>query len=710
MSRLFGTDGVRGLATAPSSPPSWPCRCPSPRREVLGEAGPTPATGPRPSSGATRAPRASSSPPPSSRGWPRRASTSTTSGVLPTPAVAYLTADTGADFGVMLSASHNAMPDNGIKFFARGGHKLPDEVEDRIESAMGERWDAPDRGRRRPGRARCPTAHTRYIAHLLRVLPNQLDGLRVVIDGAHGAASMVSPEVFRLAGAEVVEIGTAPDGLNINDGFGSTHLDPLKAAVVARGAALGIAHDGDADRCLAVDATGTEVDGDQIMGILAVALKERGALAHDTLVATVMSNLGLLQAMEREGIRVLQTGVGDRYVLEEMRAGGYSLGGEQSGHVIMLDHGTTGDGVLTGLMLAARVAATGRTIADLGAVMTRLPQVLVNIRGVDKSRVESRRGAPVGHRPRGGRARRLRPGAAAQVRHRAARAGHGRGADAGAGGCRRDPPRRGRAGAPHPLTPIAPDFAGCRRGGCRSAGELGLDVAGDLQGRRGRGRRGVEQVDHAALSLEQEVIDERAVRSHRLGTHASRGGGQVLGAHLGNEPPHSVGEAPAPTASAGPRPRRCAGVVEQGARSRRNRCRRGPRRGRRARRSPRGRGRARRSGRRARRRRCRGSGAPRGREGPGPAPGRPAHARGGRPTARRSRYSPRKGTIRADGRVRGAGDAGRRGDRRRRPRPRRPRRRASSRAPLVRSSRPPRTSVPGSRGRRRPRGVGRGRG
>ena len=171
----------------------------------------------------------------------------------------------------------------------------------------------------------------------------------VVIDGAHGAASQVSPEVFRLAGAEVVEIGTAPDGLNINDGYGSTHLDPLKAAVRAHGADLGIAHDGDADRCLAVDASGTEVDGDQIMGILAVALRERGQLAKDTLVATVMSNLGLLQAMEREGITVLQTAVGDRYVLEEMRAGGYSLGGEQSGHVILLDHGTTGDGVLTGL-------------------------------------------------------------------------------------------------------------------------------------------------------------------------------------------------------------------------------------------------------------------------------------------------------------------------------------------------------------------------
>jgi phosphoglucosamine mutase len=231
--------------------------------------------------------------------------------------------------------------------------------------------------------------HTRYISHLLTVLPNRLDGLTVVIDGAHGAASQVSPEVFRLAGATVHEIGTEPDGLNINDGYGSTHLDHVKAAVLAKGADLGIAHDGDADRCLAVDAEGTEIDGDQIMAILAVALKERGALAQDTLVATVMSNLGLLQAMEREGIHVCQTAVGDRYVLEEMRAKSLSLGGEQSGHVIFLDHGTTGDGVLTGLMLAARMAATGRSLADLAQVMRRLPQVLINVKGVDKSRVES---------------------------------------------------------------------------------------------------------------------------------------------------------------------------------------------------------------------------------------------------------------------------------------------------------------------------------
>ncbi len=388
MSRLFGTDGVRGLANGPVVTAELALAVSVAAARILGQAGAEP--GRRPKAVVGRDPRASGEFLAAAvvAGLASAGVDVYDAGVLPTPAVAYLTADTGADFGVMLSASHNAMPDNGIKFFARGGHKLADDVEDRIEAAMGERWTRPIGAG--VGRVvAMQEGHTRYISHLLRVLPNHLDGLRVVIDAAHGAASMVSPEVFRLAGAEVVEIGTSPDGLNINDGFGSTHLDPLKAAVVAHGAELGIAHDGDADRCLAVDATGTQVDGDQIMGVLAVALKERGALAHDTLVATVMSNLGLLQAMEREGIHVRQTAVGDRYVLEEMRAGGFNLGGEQSGHVILLDHGTTGDGVLTGLMLAARVAATGRSIAELGAVMTRLPQVLVNVKGVDKSRVES---------------------------------------------------------------------------------------------------------------------------------------------------------------------------------------------------------------------------------------------------------------------------------------------------------------------------------
>jgi phosphoglucosamine mutase len=283
------------------------------------------------------------------------------------------------------------MPDNGVKFFARGGHKLADELEDRIESVYEEHrtgapWDRPTGAG--VGRVRAyEEGSERYVAHLLSVLPNRLDGLKVVLDEAHGAAARVSPEVFQRAGAEVVTIGAEPDGLNINDGCGSTHLDKIKAAVVEHGADLGIAHDGDADRCLAVDHTGAEVDGDQILAVLALAMRERSVLRSETVVATVMSNLGFKLAMEREGIRLVQTAVGDRYVLEEMKEHGFALGGEQSGHVIILDHATTGDGTLTGLLLAARVAQSGRTLADLAGVMERLPQVLINVPDVDRTRV-----------------------------------------------------------------------------------------------------------------------------------------------------------------------------------------------------------------------------------------------------------------------------------------------------------------------------------
>ncbi len=309
-------------------------------------------------------------------------------GVLPTPAIAFLTKDLGAALGVMLSASHNPMPDNGIKFFAPGGVKLEDSVEDAIEARLGQEWDRPVGFR--VGRVRQLTdANSRYVAHLLSALPHRLDGLTIVIDAAHGAASRVSPQAFRAAGASVKAIGAHPDGLNINDGYGSTHLEMLQTAVVENGADLGIAHDGDADRCLAVDHTGAPVDGDQIMAMLALGLREHGELAQDTLVTTVMSNLGLFQAMERHGITVRTTAVGDRYVLEDMLAGGYSLGGEQSGHVIQLNHATTGDGTLTGLCVAARVAATGRPLHELAAVMQRLPQALINVAGVDKDAVES---------------------------------------------------------------------------------------------------------------------------------------------------------------------------------------------------------------------------------------------------------------------------------------------------------------------------------
>ena len=309
-------------------------------------------------------------------------------GVLPTPALAFLVADRDADFGVMVSASHNPAPDNGIKIFARGGMKLPDAVEQRIEQAMSGPKLQPtgaDVGRI----ARFSDAEDRYVMHLLASLPQRLEGVKVVLDCAHGAASGVSPETFRDAGAELVVIGADPDGWNINDGVGSTHLDVLAAAVLEHGADVGIAHDGDADRCLAVDATGQIIDGDRIMAILAASLHERGRLRDDTLVATVMSNLGLHRAMAERGIRVLQTAVGDRYVLEEMSRGGYSLGGEQSGHLIMSEYATTGDGLLTGLHLVAEMARTGKTLAELASIITVFPQVLVNVRDVDRSRANT---------------------------------------------------------------------------------------------------------------------------------------------------------------------------------------------------------------------------------------------------------------------------------------------------------------------------------
>jgi phosphoglucosamine mutase len=306
-------------------------------------------------------------------------------GVLPTPAVAYLTSALGADIGVMLSASHNPAPDNGIKFLARGGFKLPDSVEDEIEQRLGEKWERPVGSS--VGRVRDAYGEAdRYISHVLSTVPISLDGLNVVVDCAHGAAHMVAPEALLRAGATVEAIGARPDGLNINAGCGSTHMDKLRQVVVSRGADVGIAYDGDADRCLAVTHTGEVVDGDQIMAILALRMHAEGRLAKDTVVATVMSNLGFKLAMRAAGIEVVETAVGDRYVLSAMQAEGYNLGGEQSGHVLLLDHATTGDGLLTSLHLLAEVARTGRSLAELASVMTRLPQVLVNVTDVDKAR------------------------------------------------------------------------------------------------------------------------------------------------------------------------------------------------------------------------------------------------------------------------------------------------------------------------------------
>ena len=308
-------------------------------------------------------------------------------GVLPTPGVAYMTDRLGADLGVMLSASHNPMPDNGIKFLARGGHKLDDAIEIAIERRMGEPWERPTGGS--VGRVSTyETAVEEYAAHLESTISHPLVGLKVVLDCAEGAAHAAGPRALEDAGATVIAIHADPDGLNINDNCGSTHLGDLQKAVVEHGAHAGFALDGDADRCLAVDADGNVVDGDQLLAILSLSLLEQGRLAKDTVVATVMSNLGFVQAMRAGGVGVRQTKVGDRYVLEAMKVSGYNLGGEQSGHVILSDHATTGDGILTTLHVMERMATTGRSLADLASVMSRLPQVLLNVSGVDKSRAD----------------------------------------------------------------------------------------------------------------------------------------------------------------------------------------------------------------------------------------------------------------------------------------------------------------------------------
>lgn len=386
MPRLFGTDGVRGLANGDLTV-DLALGLAQAAAVVLGKgrvADGRRASGRRPVAVVGRDPRISGEFLAASvaAGLASSGVDVFDAGVIPTPALAFLVGDFAADLGVMISASHNPAPDNGIKFFATGGTKLPDEVEDRIEAALAETKLAPkggDVGRIR----RFADAEDRYIVHLLSTLPHRLDGLHVVLDCAHGAAAGVSPQVFTDAGAKVTVIGADPDGVNINDGVGSTHLEPLAAAVVAHGADIGIAHDGDADRCLAVDAQGNVIDGDQIMAILAVSMAERGVLADRTLVATVMSNLGLKRAMAAHDISVIDTAVGDRYVLEALAEHGLSLGGEQSGHVIMTKFATTGDGILTGLHLVAEMARTGKTIAELASVMTVYPQVLVNVRGVD---------------------------------------------------------------------------------------------------------------------------------------------------------------------------------------------------------------------------------------------------------------------------------------------------------------------------------------
>ncbi|MET1051093.1 MAG: phosphoglucosamine mutase [Mycetocola sp.] len=392
MPRLFGTDGVRGLANVDLTA-DLALGLAQATAVVLGQgrsAEARRAAGKRPVAVLARDPRVSGEflAAAVAAGLASSGVDVLDAGVIPTPAAAFLIADIDADFGVMISASHNPAPDNGIKIFARGGRKLPDEVEARIEAYLAEPKLAPTGagvGRIR----RFADAEDRYVVHLLASLPHSLDGLHVVLDCAHGAAAGVSPEVFRDAGAKLTIIGNDPDGMNINDGVGSTHLNLLADAVREHKADIGIAHDGDADRCLAVDAAGNIIDGDQIMAILAVSMKERGHLTDDTLVATVMSNLGLRIAMEEHGISMVQTKVGDRYVLEAMNKNGYALGGEQSGHVIMSEYATTGDGILTGLHLVSEMARTKKTAAELASVMTVYPQILVNVKDVDRNGIHT---------------------------------------------------------------------------------------------------------------------------------------------------------------------------------------------------------------------------------------------------------------------------------------------------------------------------------
>ncbi len=386
MGRLFGTDGVRGIANKDITA-EFALNLAQAAAYVMTEDARN--RGDRPRAVIAHDPRISSDfiSAAVSAGLASSGVDVFDAGVVPTPAAAYLTADLDADFGVMISASHNSAPDNGIKFFSRGGHKLPDTTEDKIETALGNSLKpiGSEVGRI----TRFADAEDRYLLHLLGTVPNRLDGLKIVVDCANGAASAISPQAFADAGAKVIVIGADPDGNNINQGCGSTHLTALQAAVVSNGADLGIAHDGDSDRCLAVDHTGAVVDGDHIMTVLALAMKESGQLARNTLVTTVMSNLGLKIAMRDAGIGLIETKVGDRYVLEAMREGGYSLGGEQSGHIVFSQYATTGDGVLTGLHLAAKVASSGKSLRELVSVMPNFPQVLINVPGVDKSKVDS---------------------------------------------------------------------------------------------------------------------------------------------------------------------------------------------------------------------------------------------------------------------------------------------------------------------------------
>lgn len=382
MPRMFGTDGVRGIANTEALSPELAFRLGRAAAAMVAEK-----VGRRPLAVVGRDTR---------RSGPMLAAAISAGicsaggdvvdlAVVTTPGVAFITHHMGADFGVMLSASHNPAPDNGIKFFSKEGYKLPDPVEDRLEALVRKEPDTmprPTGGELGTIRSDA-SAIEAYVDHLTRTGAS-LKGLRLVVDCGHGAAYQLSPEVLRRLGAEVIALNTAPDGLNINDGCGSTHPEALQKAVLAHGAHAGIAHDGDADRCIAVDEKGQLVDGDQIMAICGLDLHARGALAGDTVVATVMSNMGLELLLREHQIRLLKTKVGDRYVLEEMLKGHYVLGGEQSGHVIFGQHSTTGDGILTAVQLLSVMVRQGRPLSELAGQMVRLPQWLENVRVTSK--------------------------------------------------------------------------------------------------------------------------------------------------------------------------------------------------------------------------------------------------------------------------------------------------------------------------------------
>jgi len=382
MTRLFGTDGVRGIANAELTP-ELAFRLGEAAGHFLGDHGRGRIVVGRDTRRSGEMLEAALV-----AGLMAGGADALVTGIVPTPAVALLVRELEADGGVVISASHNAPEYNGIKLFSRDGFKLPDELEDEIESfcTAARDWERPT-GAGVGRLVRIDDALERYIAHCVDAIDVDLTGLTVAVDCGHGASAIATPEAFRQLGAKVIAINTDFDGMDINVGCGSTHLGPITEIVRDHEVDLGIAHDGDADRVLAVDEVGAEVDGDAIMAVCAARMHELGKLPLDTVVSTVMCNLGFEVAMRERGINVIKTKVGDRYVLEQLQTSGAVLGGEQSGHIIFLEHNTTGDGLVTALHLAAVMQETGLPLSELRRVMRRYPQVLVNVPVADKARL-----------------------------------------------------------------------------------------------------------------------------------------------------------------------------------------------------------------------------------------------------------------------------------------------------------------------------------